>query len=208
MSDDLWPENGATDSPELDLAALVASRLCHDLINPLGAVGNGLELVEMSNGGGPDEWRLITESLQTATTKVKFFRIAFGRVAGGQDIGAQELTALLAAFSLGGRFRHHWEITEAEPRWRVRLAFLALLCIEPALPRGGDIRVRRGGTGLIVRGEATKPRMEADLWQMLDGAAGNPSPAQVQFALLPRAARAQGLHLNWSLSETAIEITF
>ena len=67
---------------EAELASLVAARLCHDLVSPLGAIGNGVELLEMS-GDFPGiskspELALITESVRSARARVRFFRTAFG----------------------------------------------------------------------------------------------------------------------------------
>ena len=59
-----------------DLAALVGSRICHDLISPIGAIGNGLELFLMDTAGGP-ELALITESISHAKARIRFFRVAY-----------------------------------------------------------------------------------------------------------------------------------
>ena len=65
--------------PEDDLVALVGSRLCHDLISPLGAIGNGVELLTMTATTLSPELQLITESVAAANARIKFFRLAFGR---------------------------------------------------------------------------------------------------------------------------------
>ncbi|HMS96693.1 MAG TPA: histidine phosphotransferase, partial [Tabrizicola sp.] len=63
-----------TDQP--DLAALIASRICHDLISPLGAIGNGVELLAMERAG--PELDLLSESVAHANARIRLFRISFG----------------------------------------------------------------------------------------------------------------------------------
>ena len=64
---------------ELDLAALISSRICHDLISPIGAINNGLELLGMSGQSlDTPEMSLINESVQNASARIRFFRIAYG----------------------------------------------------------------------------------------------------------------------------------
>jgi histidine phosphotransferase ChpT len=64
---------------DLDLAALVSSRICHDLLSLIGAINNGLELLNMSGASpiGP-EMQLICDSVKSASARIRFFRIAFG----------------------------------------------------------------------------------------------------------------------------------
>ena len=69
-----------------DLAALIASRICHDLISPLGAIGNGVELLAMEPGGTRPEMALISESVANANARIRFFRICFGQASSDQRI--------------------------------------------------------------------------------------------------------------------------
>ena len=67
-----------TETLREDLTALVGSRICHDLISPLGAIGNGLELLQLSGLPQGPEWALIAESVENASARIRFFRIAYG----------------------------------------------------------------------------------------------------------------------------------
>ena len=67
-----------------DLAALIASRICHDLISPIGAIGNGVELLAMEPGGPRPEMALISESVANANARIRFFRICFGQASSDQ----------------------------------------------------------------------------------------------------------------------------
>ena len=63
---------------DLDLAELLCARLCHDLISPVGAIGNGLELVLAEPGSSSDDMRLIDDSARAAQATLAFCRLAFG----------------------------------------------------------------------------------------------------------------------------------
>ncbi|MEO0403208.1 MAG: histidine phosphotransferase, partial [Pseudomonadota bacterium] len=62
----------------VNLAALIGSRICHDLISPIGAINNGLELLGMSDQRDGPEIDLISESVENASARIRFFRIAYG----------------------------------------------------------------------------------------------------------------------------------
>ncbi|MEM0936597.1 MAG: histidine phosphotransferase family protein [Pseudomonadota bacterium] len=184
---------------EADLCALIGSRICHDLVSPVGAIGNGVEL--MSMGGVPEEigtatpeLDLVRESVSNAQTRLRFFRIAYGQASAEQDVGRAEVLAILTELYKSGRLRVHWGVEEAQPRRDIKLAFLILQCLESAMPFGGQARIWKDGTGWCFQGEAEKLRLEPILWEALDsGTIPSPlRPSQVHFALIPQAARALG----------------
>ena len=78
-----------------DLTGLIGSRICHDLISPIGAIGNGLELLEMRIGSS-EELALVSESCRNANARIRFFRIAFGAAGAGQTIPGQDIASILA----------------------------------------------------------------------------------------------------------------
>jgi histidine phosphotransferase ChpT len=82
-----------------DLSGLIASRICHDLISPVGAISNGLELLEMAPGGSGEEAGLIRQSADAATASLKFMRIAFG-APGFEDMIAQSDVARILTIPL------------------------------------------------------------------------------------------------------------
>ena len=121
-----------------NLSALLASRICHDLISPIGAIGNGLELLVMSGAGGSGpELTLINDSVLQANARIRFYRIAFGVSAPGQQIGRAEILSILSDMIAGSRLQVEWHIPPELPRVDAKLAFLILLCLETALPYGG-----------------------------------------------------------------------
>lgn len=126
---------------DLDLAALVSSRICHDLISPIGAINNGLELLNMSGASpvGP-EMQLICDSVKSASARIRFFRIAFG-AASDEPVVRNEVTSILTEMFDGGRLAVEWGPVDIQTRKAVRCAFLTILCLETAMPFGGQIRV-------------------------------------------------------------------
>ena len=191
-----------------DLAALVSARLCHDLISPMGAIGNGLELLQMSPGTAGPELALINDSLATALAKLRFYRVAFGP-ADEQARQSFEEAATITDAMFQGRFTVAWEAEGADmPRPVARLIYLAVLCLEKSLPMGGRVRVRVGadGIGLVVEGRRTAP--PAELWAHVTRGAAVPDlrPDGVQFALLAQALPATGHRIDAAFSESGAEL--
>lgn len=170
-----------------DLAALVGSRICHDLISPLGAIGNGVELLTLTDGNTDAEIALINESVENANARIRFFRIAYGASRAGQVVTRAEVMSVLAASARGGRFTYFWQVEGDQPRLEVRIAFLFLQCFEAAFPAGGDIHVTFEDRKWCLTANGPRTKIEPVLWEGLT----NPrirythSAAQVQFAMLP-----------------------
>lgn len=173
---------------DVNLAALIGSRICHDLISPIGAINNGLELLEMSGGRDGPEMELISESVGNASGRIRFFRIAYG-AAGDQPMGRSDVVSILKDNMTGGRLDVAYGPLDPQPRWGVRLAFLATQCLETALPYGGRIEINCDNGAWALTGYASKISFDPRLWDLLDGAtADGLAPAHVQFALLPKVA--------------------
>lgn len=192
-----------------DLAALIGSRICHDLISPIGAISNGLELLEMTGDASGPEMELISDSADHAGARIRFFRIAYG-AADDQDIGRQEVSSVLRALNRGGRCQFQWGPTDPAPRNLVQLAFLALQCLESALPHGGEVQVQREGAEWTVRATDVSVQANPEHWQEL--ARGKPcagaTAATVQFVLLPVLAQDLGRTLSARWSEREIVLQF
>ena len=138
------------DSSHVNLSALIGSRICHDLISPIGAINNGLELLGMSGDQSGPEMDLIQESVGNASARIRYFRVAFG-AAGEQTMGRSEITSILGDVVSGARLDVAWGPMDAQPRSEVRLAFLALLCVETACPmEDGSRSASRMGAGCYM----------------------------------------------------------
>lgn len=173
---------------DVNLAALIGSRICHDLISPIGAINNGLELLEMSGGRAGPEMELISESVGNASGRIRFFRIAYG-AASDHPMGRSDVVSILKDNMSGGRLDVAYGPLDPQPRWAVRLAFLAAQCIETALPYGGRIEIDCDNGAQTLTGYAPKISFEPTLWNIVSGASAEDlAPAHVQFALFPKVA--------------------
>lgn len=171
------------------LAQLIGSRICHDLISPVGAITNGLELLDLTGTPKGPEFDLISDSVTSASARIRFFRIAFG-AAGDQMVNNAEIRTILSDMEKGSRMRTEWSPRDPIARAQVRAAFLALLCLETALPQGGSVTVTLSTLGWTFSAVGEKTVLDPKLWSLLDGQEPDNTltASQVQFALLPGAA--------------------
>ncbi|WP_375172994.1 histidine phosphotransferase family protein [Pseudooceanicola sp.] len=176
------------------LARLIGSRICHDLISPVGAIQNGIELLAMEGQAGP-EMALIEESVANASARIRFLRIAFGMASDGQAVGHTEIRSVLEDMGRASRVSYHWPGSEDCSRPQLQCLFLAMMCLESAMPHGGAIHIVKEDSAWLARGPAETDRPDAALWTQL--ARGTPQaettlPAHVQFPLLIALMNARG----------------
>jgi len=138
----------------LDLAALLCSRVCHDLISPVGAIVNGIEVLEEERDEATKEFALdlIKKSAATASAKLQFCRIAFGAAgsAGAQiDLGDAEKIA--RGFLEDDKTKIAWNLPRALlAKNLVKLLLNMLVIAGQAIPRGGKITVDPIGDGTSI----------------------------------------------------------
>lgn len=90
-----------------NIAALIGSRICLDLISPIEAIGNGVEFLTMSASvGSSPELNLIADSVHNTNARIRFFRIAYGAASMDNVIGRQEVISVLPETAQGGRFTY------------------------------------------------------------------------------------------------------
>jgi histidine phosphotransferase ChpT len=208
VTDDPPPDGPA---PER-LAALVAARMCHDLANPLGAIGNGLELLGVSGPRQGPEMTLIGESLAAARVRLQLFRLAFGPPSGGAPLARRDLLAMFEVLTRGTRLAIDWRLPDPEiDRGTAKLAVLMIQCAESALPFGGTIAVERRADGGLALTAASARRLavEPAHWAALaDPAAGaGLGPGEVQFLLAGHELRRQGRRFEAEIDDT-IRLSF
>lgn len=193
-----------------DLASLIGSRICHDLISPIGAIGNGVELLMMDGAVKTPELALIAESVASANARIRFFRVAFGAAGGDQRIARGEVAGILADMTRGGRLQVEWISPTELSRRDVKLAFLLLQCLETAMAYGGKIRIELGDMGWQMQGEAPRMKIDPALWEVLTERHAPPEIAagQVHFALVPEELARQGKRLVAELKDGLIRLSF
>ena len=133
---------------ELRVAELLASRLCHDLISPVGAVNSGIELMtEFGDDPDGESMALISTSARTASDKLLFFRIAYGNAGSGTNVPLSEGLALVAPVCTNQRTEAVIDDTSAGAMpgaGGVKLLLCLALLAGESLPRGGTLTVRVG----------------------------------------------------------------
>ena len=197
----------------IHLAALVSSRICHDRISPIGAIGNGVELMIMdASGTSSQEMALIVESAGHANARIRYFRIACGLCAPDQRIGRGEVVGILNDGAAGGRMKVVWDSPQDLPRRDVKMAFLALMCLETALVQGGAVAISMGEAGWNLTARAPRIKQDRALWDGLARGAGpefydDIAAGQVHFPLLSLEATRQHRSVSVTGGEAAGALT-
>ncbi len=161
-----------------DLAALLCSRLCHDMLSPVGALNNGLEL--LADEKDPEMRQrcleLLEQSARTSASKLKFFRLAYGAAGGfGDRVPADEPRELLEALTASNeRLTFEWAVSEESlPKPAVKVLLnLAAMGLD-ALVRGGTLAVgaerNNGATEIAIRASGPKVAFDAAIGKALSG---------------------------------------
>ncbi len=196
-----------------DLSTLLGSRICHDLISPIGAIGNGIELLQLSGIDTP-ELTLINEAVNDANQRIRYFRVAFGSAASGQMIGAGEMAKVLPENVFGPKLGLNWQLNDSIERGHAKLALLALLCLESCMPYGGEMNVSHQDDAWRISGHGERLKPMAELWELVtqgtDDIMANtmPAPAQLHFALLGLELAIQGRSVHIDVRETEVVVSF
>ncbi len=186
-----------TNPSQIDLAAMLCSRLCHDMLSPVGAFANGLELLATETDPAMREncIELLEQSATISTNKLKFFRLAFGAAGGfGDRVPVEEAKDLIGALAADkGRIEVEWALGDpnlAKPAVKVLLNF-AQIAVD-ALVRGGMLMVgaerRDGNCEIVVRATGAKIAFDEVIGHALQGTL-NPGE------LSSRTAAAHMIHL-------------
>ena len=143
--------SGAIALEGLDLAALLCSRVCHDLISPVGAIANGLEVMEEGKDEETSKFAmdLIKKSARTASAKLQFCRIAFGAAgSAGAQIDTGDAEKVTRGLMEDEKTRVSWNLPRVLlAKNRVKLLLNMLAIAGQAIPRGGSLTVDPIGSG-------------------------------------------------------------
>ena len=198
-----------------DLAALLCSRLCHDMLSPVGALNNGLELLAGESDPAMREKvvELLEQSAKVSADKLKFFRLAFGAAGGfGEQVEVAEAHDLIASLAAANeRLALEWAVTEktlskVSIKTLLNLAAIGL----DALVRGGTLAIgaeRSGGnTEIVIRAEGPKVAFDDTIGLALAGQldktdlSGRTAPAHMLFLL----AQEKGGRIQSALTADAL----
>jgi histidine phosphotransferase ChpT len=180
----------------VELASLLCSRLCHDLLSPVGALNNGIELLADEQDPEMRErcLELLAESARASANKLKFFRLAFGAGGGfGDEIDTREArTALEGLYGADKRVELGWMVADDKlSKGAVKLLLNLAMIAGDALVRGGRLDVgaeqRGGALELVIRAEGPRILLDPKLRETI---ANGHSGGEVE----PRAAGAWLAH--------------
>ena len=191
---------------DLDLAALLCSRVCHDIISPVGAIANGLELMddpEVDAEMKATALDMVRSSAKAATAKLKFCRIAFGASgSAGAQIDMGEAGEMAKAFVGDEKIKLDWQAPrENRPKAEVKLVLNMLMLAMAGIPRGGLVTVTVEGRNFAVSAKGERAKVPQAMADVLTGAAAidtlDARMVQPYYAKL--LAQSAGLQLGMSL---------
>jgi histidine phosphotransferase ChpT len=200
----------------VDFASLLCSRLCHDLMSPVGALNNGIELLADETDPEMREkcLELLADSARASANKLKFFRLAFGAAGGfGEQVDTHEAELALAGlFGPERRIELGWAVSEEKlPKDAVKLLLNLAMIAGDALVRGGRLDVGAESQGdqieLAVRGDGPRILLDPALRETLENGASGPIEARAAGAWLAHSLVAEAggtVQLSPPVSETLL----
>ena len=201
---------------DIDFASFLVSRVCHDLVGPMGAVVNGLEVLEDERDAAmrADALKIVSQSATQALARLQFLRIAFGAAgSAGAELDLGEVGRLVSGLLSGSKVKLEWQAARVNwPKDWAKLLMNAALLAADCLPRGGIVRVLTSETAappsfrIDASGPYAKVLEEVD--RALHGDANHaPVDARgIQPYLTFKIAHGLGTRLRLSTREGAIEV--
>ena len=197
----------------VDFASLLCSRLCHDLLSPVGALNNGLELLGDENDADMRErvFQLLSESARASANKLKFFRLAFGAAGGfGEQVDSREAkTAIEGLLADNARTTFNWWVeAETLPKTALKVMLNLALIASEALVRGGTLDVggeESGGENggqleIVVKIEGPRIILDPEL-------RGTLTDGERETGVTPRAAAAYLVHTLTAQANGAVQVS-
>ncbi len=136
---------------DIDFASFLVSRVCHDLVGPMGAVVNGLEVLEDERDAAmrADAIKIVSQSANQALARLQFLRIAFGAAgSAGAELDLNEVGRLVTGLLEGSKVKLEWQSAHVNwPKDWAKLLMNATMLAADCLPRGGQVVVETSGIG-------------------------------------------------------------
>jgi len=153
---------------DMRVLELLSSKLCHDLVSPVSAINNGVELIEDIGGSVVDEaMKLIGDSAGHASRRLRLYRVAYGRAGSEENLPLKDVRQIAAHYFLGGKVNLTWPEDQpipalAEQRGLLKTLLNLLVLSEEVLAYGGNVVLRaappphEGGCCLEVAGRSAQ----------------------------------------------------
>lgn len=194
-----------------DLGALLCSRVCHDIISPVGAINNGLELLE-DGGADEDAMDLIKTSAVTASSRLQFARIAFGAAgSAGVQIDTGDAQSVAEAYMRGEKPEFTWSGDRAYlPKNEVKLLLNLILIANASIPRGGSLSCAFAPNGekpkFTLRAEGRMMRIPQKFADFMEGRWGEEGvdAHNVQFYYTLLLAKEAGMTVSASMDDVSV----
>lgn len=200
----------------LDFAALVTSRVCHDVISPVGAIVNGLEVLEEDKDGAMQEFALdlIRKSAKQASARLQFARLAFGAAgSAGAAIDLADAEAVSKGMFQDDKINLTWSAPRAlMPKNKVKLLLNLVTLATGAIPRGGAIHVEVTGedddAAFTLTSQGQNARIPAHAEHLLAGEEieGGITAHAIQPYYTGEVARAAGMSVAMELEGDKVTI--
>lgn len=199
----------------LDLAALLCSRVCHDIISPVGAIINGLEVLDEDGGEDMREFAfgLIRRSASQASAKLQFARLAFGAAgSAGAEIDLADAEKVARGYMESEKASFAWEAPRVlMPKNLVKLVLNLLLLANQAIPRGGQINVVIEGHApprFVLTATGTAARVPPAFEKLVPGDLADVlvDAQSVQAYYTGALARATGMRISAALDGESVAI--
>ena len=212
----LAPDSAPAVPDALDLAALLCSRVCHDLISPVGAIVNGLEVLDDSKNADDREFalNLIRKSARSASAKLQFCRLAFGAAgSAGAQIDTGDAENMTRGFLEDEKTKVAWNLPRTlQPKNRVKLLLNMLIIAQQTIPRGGTLTVDAQGqgeaAGFSIRAAGLNARLPQNIADQLGGAHQGAIDAHaVQPYYTRLLAQASGLRATLAMDGDAVIVS-
>lgn len=197
---------------DLEFSAFLVSKVCHDLVGPLGAVVNGLEVLEDERDAAmrADALKIVTSSAEQALARLQFMRLAFGAAgSAGAELALGEVGTLISGLLSVGRVTFEWEPPHVHwPKDWAKLLMNAVLIAADCLPRGGVVRIETGNEvpGFKVTATGQGARVSEDVDRALRGEILEHDARGVQPVLTFRLAKGINAGLTITPREGRVEL--
>lgn len=200
---------------DIEFAALLVSRVCHDLVSPVGAVVNGLEVLEDERDAAmrADALKLVVSSAEQAAARLQFARIAFGAAgSAGAELDLTEVGRIVKGLVQGGKVSVDWQAAQVNwPKDWAKLLMNATLIAADSLPRGGQVHVETtadpAAPGFTVRATGTNARVLEEVEKAARGEPVSPIDGRsIQPYLTHKLARSLNAGLTLTAGDGTVEL--